>query len=107
MAARHCFCELGETVDDNQDSSVAIVRETIFQMIKLNQLVDITTLDVFLSGVVHRRVYHVLVGKLCTGGRIAQWFGVCPGKCDVLEFLPILMRYPGVPLRFEQYFMLV
>ena len=47
MTARDCFRKLREMVDYDQDAGIVVVRGANFQVVILDQFVELSALDIF------------------------------------------------------------
>ena len=64
MTARNRFRELGEIVDYDKDAGIVIVRGADFQVVVLDQFVEVSTLDVFeLELYITRLIAYLLTGE--------------------------------------------
>ena len=64
MTARDCFRKLGKMVDDDQDAGIVVVRGADFEVVVLDQLVEISALDVFqVESDIARLIAYLLAGE--------------------------------------------
>ena len=64
MTAGDCLCKLGEMVDDDQDAGVVVVWGAGFQVVVLDQFIEVSALDVFqMESDVARLVQYLLTGE--------------------------------------------
>ena len=109
VTTRDCLCKFRKVVNDDQNAGVVVVRGADFQVVILDQLVEIATLNVFqLKSYITGFVAHLLTGEALAdiSADTAPYAGPGVALLNSSNHLSDALMSHGV-VRTEQDFMLI